>query len=481
MSSVRELFLKFTSTTTPQGHEKLMEPYLPKGWKKDTSGNYYVKIGEPTVMFTCHLDTADSGEPKKITHEFKGNIIKTDGKTILGADDKAGATVMTYMAEKKIPGLYYFFYGEEHGCVGSRALNTYLGSHRDDELYKNITKVISLDRRDDNSVITFQVGERCCSQEFAEELSKRLNAAGGFKYKPDPTGAVTDSHQIADKFPECTNLSVGYDRQHTNAEEQDIAFLQALAEACCKVDWETLPVKRDPTKTEYSYGGGRRSNKYYGSEWEDNRWWEGGGYNSQTTAKATTTGPNNLPAGTTEVVDYLGNKIKVSDAQWCEYDKAWCTKKEAIWVEYVGFYTTPDFDPSKVKKAETSDSSGLSNLEIEDVKKDMELYSETGELFGTVTDIDENRDKIIVTTTLNSKFILPPDKFMTYKFKKKAASGSRKLTEKDLKEGMTVFHPIFKEGKLIGIRPDRIIVKVDFKDPKYGEKDLRLDVAEMKF
>ena len=42
-------------------------------------------------------------------------------KTILGADDKAGMVILLYMIEKKIPGLYYFFIGEEVGCIGSNA------------------------------------------------------------------------------------------------------------------------------------------------------------------------------------------------------------------------------------------------------------------------------------------------------------------------------------------------------------------------
>ena len=39
-------------------------------------------------------------------------------------------------------------------------------------------------------------------------------------------------------------------------QQQDIEHLTKLAEACLKVDWNSLPVERDPSKTEYkSYGG----------------------------------------------------------------------------------------------------------------------------------------------------------------------------------------------------------------------------------
>jgi len=42
------------------------------------------------------------------------------------------------------------------------------------------------------------------------------------------------------------------------------------------------------------------------------------------------------------VIDYLGNEIPINRAVWCEYDKAWCLKKDAIWIDYQGFYTVPD-------------------------------------------------------------------------------------------------------------------------------------------
>jgi hypothetical protein len=471
--TIKDLFIKLTKSTMPGGHEDLVEQYLPAGWKKDNHGNYYIKIGDSSVMFTSHVDTADYGQPKEVTHVMKGDMIETDGKTILGADDKAGTAVMIYMIEKKIPGLYYFFLGEEHGCVGSRALNTYLNSHRDDELFKKIDKVIALDRRDYDSVITSQVGDRCCSDEFAEELAKRLNAAGaGFKYRKDPTGLVTDSHQVATKFPECTNLSVGYDAQHSHQEKQNIVFLQKFADVCCKIDWETLPVKRDPTKVESTYNYGRRT-RYYDDDWSDQRWWEGG----VGAPKATSLGPGSLPANAEYVTDYLGNDIRVADAQWCEYDKAWCPKDDAIWVDYIGFYTTPDFDPAKVVKKRPINAGGMTPLTLEDLKKGVKIYGKDGDLFGTVLDID---DKFVtISTQGQSKFITKPDKILIYGFQIKAEKGGNKLTEKDLKEGLLVIHPQFGEGKIIGIRNDKMIVKVMFKEK--GEKDLRVDVASMSF
>ncbi len=178
-------FKQLTSFTYPYGTENELLKYLPTGYKSDGLGNYYIEIGErPTTMFTCHLDTACSYS-KRVKHIHEGDFIKTDGTTILGADDKAGMTVILYMIENKVPGLYYFFIGEEVGCVGSTRLADNWTKY---EFSNYINKVVSFDRRGTNSVITEQLFGVCCSDEFAQELSNRLNLANSeFKFSPDPT------------------------------------------------------------------------------------------------------------------------------------------------------------------------------------------------------------------------------------------------------------------------------------------------------
>ena len=267
--NIKDKFLELTSRTYPHGTEEDVFPLLNSELQKDEFGNLFIKIGESDVMFTSHLDTATSALTQ-VNHVFDGNIIKTDGKSILGADDKAGVTIMLYMIENKIPGLYYFFLGEEVGCVGSRKV----ANVQKDQKIEGINKVISFDRRGNDSVITFQSSQRCCSDTFGEALSKQLNLADdSFSYKNDPTGILTDSVQFIKIYSECTNISVGYRSEHTFAEQQDIEHLTKLAEACLLVDWNGLPVDRDPSKTEYKsysgYGG------YGWDEWDD--YYSGGG------------------------------------------------------------------------------------------------------------------------------------------------------------------------------------------------------------
>lgn len=235
-------FKQLTRFTYPHGTETSLLKYLPTGYKEDGLGNYYLKIGETSTMFTCHLDTACSYS-KKVNHIEEGGFIKTDGSTILGADDKAGMTVMLYMIEKNIPGLYYFFIGEEVGCIGSGRLSSRWLEH---EFSNYIEKIISFDRRGTDSIITEQMFGICCSDEFATVLSNQLNLANKeFKFSPDPTGIYTDSAKFVDLVSECTNISVGYYNEHSVNERQDINFLKKLCVAVCKVDWEGLPVVRD--------------------------------------------------------------------------------------------------------------------------------------------------------------------------------------------------------------------------------------------
>ncbi len=244
---ILETFLNLTRQTYPHGTEHQLRPFLPDDVEQDEFGNYFLQIGESDVMFTAHLDTC-SFIQEDVRHVIRDGFVFTDGRTILGADDKAGVTVMLHMIQNDVPGLYYFFIGEEIGCVGSGNL---AAQHRRRPL-PHLRKVVSFDRRKTGAVITFQSGVRCCSDEFANALSVELNLAEPtFLYAPDRNGLFTDSMSFIDIYPECTNVSVGYEFEHSTSERLDIGHLQKLAEACCKVRWSELPVARDPDRTEY--------------------------------------------------------------------------------------------------------------------------------------------------------------------------------------------------------------------------------------
>ena len=239
--NIRQTFLSLTTQTYPAGTEHQvinLFPTLPYPINQDNHGNYFVQIGDSSCMFTSHLDTASTFQGP-VSHRFIGNLVCTDEQSILGADCKAGVTIMLNMILNNVKGLYYFFIAEEIGCIGSFELAE---AHLNNPVahLQNISKVISFDRRCTRSVITHQSGQRGCSDRFTNALIGELNSKGPFNYIPDPTGICTDSRSFIGIFPECTNLSVGYYKEHQKTEYQDMDHLEKLAETVLKVDWESL-------------------------------------------------------------------------------------------------------------------------------------------------------------------------------------------------------------------------------------------------
>ena len=87
--------------------------------------------GAPTVMLTAHMDCV---EPcANIKPSLRDGVIRSDGTTILGADDKAGVVAiletLRQLKEKNIPHgdlQIVFTVAEEGGVNGSRCLDTSL-------------------------------------------------------------------------------------------------------------------------------------------------------------------------------------------------------------------------------------------------------------------------------------------------------------------------------------------------------------------
>lgn len=265
---ILKTFLGLTSRTVPYGYESdfihsmKKAGIFPEFIHEDKHGNYSCKIGSSRTIFTAHIDTVGKDEVD-IKHVIAKNIISSDGTTILGADDKAGVTIMLYMIKNNVPGTYYFFMGEECGCVGST-----LASRVSDDFKGKYDRVVSFDRRGTTSVITYQSFTRCCSDEFADALAKQLNESG-LSYKKDEGGVYTDSAEFTEIIPECTNLSVGYTSEHTVRETQDIEHLAKLAISCLSVEWEKLPTKRDMTKKDYRTYSYENSSVFYSSSYKN--------------------------------------------------------------------------------------------------------------------------------------------------------------------------------------------------------------------
>ncbi len=132
---------------SPSGSEKEVADYVVGRFEQigasvrvdDTSaktgantGNVIAEIKGKTdgdaILFTAHMDTIQPTDKLKIIEE--GDIIKTDGTTILGADNKAGIAVILEMAQAlveedidHVPVEIVFSVSEEIGLIGANALD----------------------------------------------------------------------------------------------------------------------------------------------------------------------------------------------------------------------------------------------------------------------------------------------------------------------------------------------------------------------
>ena len=241
--NVLEKFIELTKEIHSYGSEERMQSFLPEGIEQDEVGNYYLEIGQSRSIFTAHLDTVSDYDVEQVNHiveeEDNRTIVRTDETTILGADDRSGVLVLLYMIENRIPGLYYFFIGEEVGRIGSQAI-----ADLKPEFFSDYDRCISFDRRGFGSIISEQSGETCCSQTFVQELAYELSTNSSTEFCDDTFGSYTDSYSFTHLIAECTNISVGYSNAHWKTEFQDITYLEELCRAVVKVNWEALPVRR---------------------------------------------------------------------------------------------------------------------------------------------------------------------------------------------------------------------------------------------
>lgn len=227
-------------------------PKVPPGamqWRSET-------------MFSCHTDTVHwQGGMQNLVFDKELMILYKDDKQPLGADNGAGMWLLLEMIGMGIPGTYVFHRGEEKGGIGS----DWFAEHMPEEA-KRFKRAIAFDRRGTNSVITKQRGDYCCSSEFALALCGMLNDQNtDFDFSPDPTGTFTDTANYVHLIAECTNISIGYDHEHTDSETLDLLYLSKLREAVKRIDWESLPTARKPAKRQFGWFGGGHKH----SSWED--------------------------------------------------------------------------------------------------------------------------------------------------------------------------------------------------------------------
>ncbi|GEM_PF-1574987 len=231
------LLMHLLDRTTPYGQEKTLAHMLPAGGIWDMADNYIVEVSTgSTCLFACHLDTVCDERVKLKPRIHQGMIYSAKHRSPLGADDKAGVLCLCAMIHANIPGIYIFHAGEEVGGIGAR----HIAESFDLTRFK---RAVEFDRKGLNSVITQMGWENTCSNKFADALCDQL----GMGFRPDPTGIFTDVSNYTDIIPEVTNISVGYYNAHTPKEILNASWLiNKLIPHLYQVDWEHLPIERDP-------------------------------------------------------------------------------------------------------------------------------------------------------------------------------------------------------------------------------------------
>ena len=257
----------------------------PLGAKPDVKGNWWLEIPKADgslspILWCAHLDTVHRvGGRQNIVACSQWVGTDSPGSNCLGADDTVGVWILRQMALAGVPGRYVWHTQEETGGKGSAWV-----VKKAPQMLSGITYAIAFDRAGYQDIITHQFGDRCCSEAFAASVSRIL---GGLDMKACSGGVFTDTAHYVDLVPECTNLSVGYGRQHTDAEFQDLPFAEALLDAVLAGDWGQLVEQRKAGETEpvsWTYHGktytwDRQSRGYrnaaYDTEEDYDVWWEG--------------------------------------------------------------------------------------------------------------------------------------------------------------------------------------------------------------
>jgi len=229
-----------------RGHDGAGELFFRDYWLKpaleqlgvvystDELDNIYVNSSGSGVLYAAHIDTMHSPKDERITQTLTLSngilAVPKKQKSVLGADDAVGITVILWLLSQKIDISAIFLRGEERGLIGAghaaEVNSDWLAMH---------TMCIEVDRQDQHEIITHQAPGRCASDEFAKNLAKQL----GMGHKPSNLGVYTDNSEFS-VIPECINLAAGYVNQHSENEVCDVGYVVELCQALTKVDYTLL-------------------------------------------------------------------------------------------------------------------------------------------------------------------------------------------------------------------------------------------------
>ncbi|OLS35566.1 M20/M25/M40 family metallo-hydrolase [Bacillus sp. MRMR6] len=173
----------------------------------------------PTILLNAHLDTVYEIEADREIIKEENLWYSSTG--ILGADDRAGVTVLLHLAEhlshnRAFSGKVKFIFTveEEQGLIGA--------SQVDKHFLWGTDAAIVVDRRGDGDIVTSCGGHIpfCDSRYglFFEEVAASADLKGWAVTK----GGSSDTRIWASHGIQSVNLSAGYNNEHTSQEILDV-------------------------------------------------------------------------------------------------------------------------------------------------------------------------------------------------------------------------------------------------------------------
>jgi tripeptide aminopeptidase len=132
MDKLIERFIELVKIPSPSGKEENISSFIKDsvekwGYKvyKDELGNLFIETDKlPKFFLNAHMDTV--GPCEDVNPIIEGDIIRSDGTTILGADDKVGIAVILELLERykteQPPIQVIFTVQEEIGLVGAKGV-----------------------------------------------------------------------------------------------------------------------------------------------------------------------------------------------------------------------------------------------------------------------------------------------------------------------------------------------------------------------
>lgn len=234
--------LTFRRPANGKTEQEFIKMYIDSvpGMSVDEYGNRWFLHDGSRTLISVHTDTVHRMDGKQRLQERAGIVSLSAREKVsncLGADDTAGIYAALRMIEYGVPVSFVFHRSEEIGGLGS----SWVADNYDDWLAETFDRCVALDRRGTQDVITSQYGVRCCSDKFALALARQLKMG----HKP-ASGVFTDSANYMHLIPECSNVSIGYAKEHTALETLDVDYLERLIERLCAVKWDKLPTEHLP-------------------------------------------------------------------------------------------------------------------------------------------------------------------------------------------------------------------------------------------